>query len=88
MWLIVGLIGGVAGGWVARPFSGLKAGLICMIPMVVWWLALLGILGPGGSEATWSQFAVALLGIMVGITVPRLLDRRPHRTDDRAAAQD
>lgn len=82
MWMLIGIIGGAAAGLIARPFHGVKAMLILATPLVVWWLAYLGVIGPGSNDDNHPQYMLAMLGVMFGVGLSQLLDwrqRRRHR---------
>lgn len=76
MWILLGFLGGLCASVIAQRFTWLKGGLICLIPVAVWFLAFFGVLGPGMTDSNYPQFGTAMLGIMFGVTAPNLLDRR------------
>ncbi|MDO5617393.1 hypothetical protein [Kocuria sp.] len=80
MWMLFGIVGGLLAGLIVRNVSGIKAMLVLAAPLLVWWLAYFGVIGPGMNDNNHPQFMLAMLGIMIGIGLPRLLDWRREKS--------
>ncbi|WP_047691963.1 hypothetical protein [Kocuria sp. ZOR0020] len=87
MWMLIGFMGGAVISLIARPFTGLKAMLILAIPLVIWWLAYLGVLGPGINNNNHAQYMTTMLGVMFGVGVPQLLDWKDWRRNRNTSAE-
>lgn len=81
MWIVIGMLGGAIAGTLARRLRWVLGGAICLLPFAAWFIAVVGAVGPGMTDSNYPQFMLALLGIMIGVSLPHLLGwKHRHQT--------